>query len=349
MCDLQYLTIEQQIELLKNKGLIIENEEFSKITLIDIGYYKLINGYKHLFQKKCPYLNDYQYINDAKFESIHALYSFDVELSHLTLRITTKIETKFKSLLSNLISEKYGINDKLYFCEKNFNTTTEKNKNNFSKIYKFIYNDIETHLKTEHRALTWYNEKYQFYPFWVLSNILTFGTISKLFNAMKPEDQQSIARTYNIEYNTLISFIQHLVLVRNVCAHNDVLFNYKTLNYIKTNSIKNIYNSLGIQKNEKTDNFEHGINDYLSTIIVFKLLLNKEDFTLFVAEINKQLVTLKKLIPLEIYENLLNLMGLVKDWDRILNSNFHQSKSGVYSVIAESASWLKPSKFSSNA
>lgn len=36
-----HLTIDEQIELLKSRGCIIEDEEFAKNVLFDINYYRL--------------------------------------------------------------------------------------------------------------------------------------------------------------------------------------------------------------------------------------------------------------------------------------------------------------------
>ena len=46
----EFLTYDQQIELLKSKGLSISNESITREALERIGYFQLIGGYKHSFK-----------------------------------------------------------------------------------------------------------------------------------------------------------------------------------------------------------------------------------------------------------------------------------------------------------
>lgn len=45
----EYKTFEQQIDILKERGLIINNIEYAKEILSIHNYYNVINGYKNLF------------------------------------------------------------------------------------------------------------------------------------------------------------------------------------------------------------------------------------------------------------------------------------------------------------
>ncbi|WP_283112590.1 hypothetical protein [Lactobacillus gallinarum] len=44
--DRPFHTLEEQVNLLKGKGIIIQNEDYTKNELMKRGYYSLINGYK---------------------------------------------------------------------------------------------------------------------------------------------------------------------------------------------------------------------------------------------------------------------------------------------------------------
>lgn len=44
----EYKTFEQQIDILKERGLIINNIEYAKEILSIHNYYNIINGYKNL-------------------------------------------------------------------------------------------------------------------------------------------------------------------------------------------------------------------------------------------------------------------------------------------------------------
>ena len=71
-CQNLFLTYTQQIDKLRNeKNLIIDDENSAIDTLHQIGYFKLIGGYKHLFKNK----NDREIQRITHFEDIVALYT----------------------------------------------------------------------------------------------------------------------------------------------------------------------------------------------------------------------------------------------------------------------------------
>lgn len=45
----EFKTIKEQIEILKDRGLVVENEEFASGKLLEKNYYNTINRYKRLF------------------------------------------------------------------------------------------------------------------------------------------------------------------------------------------------------------------------------------------------------------------------------------------------------------
>ena len=48
----QFLTYDEQITFLEEKkGLIITDKEYARRTLLKIGYFPLINGYKEVFKE----------------------------------------------------------------------------------------------------------------------------------------------------------------------------------------------------------------------------------------------------------------------------------------------------------
>lgn len=77
-----FLSYEQQIEKLKvEKELTTENKEFAKEKLKEVGYYRLITGYKDLFWNKVVK----KYKRGVCFKDIYALYEFDKTLKEIFL------------------------------------------------------------------------------------------------------------------------------------------------------------------------------------------------------------------------------------------------------------------------
>lgn len=72
------MTIEEQIDNLKNIGLIIEDDEYARKILNDISYFRLIKAYSLNLKKK-----NGRYIEGTKFSEIVDLYLFNANFRQL--------------------------------------------------------------------------------------------------------------------------------------------------------------------------------------------------------------------------------------------------------------------------
>ena len=74
------LSIEQQIEKLKRRGLLIKDVNIAANYLSNINYYRL-RAYTFPFQDNVNTINDHHFLmNDIHFEDIIDLYCFDRQL-----------------------------------------------------------------------------------------------------------------------------------------------------------------------------------------------------------------------------------------------------------------------------
>ena len=254
------------------------------------------------------------------FEDIYNLYKFDTELKTIVFEAATNIEINFKSLLSEVISSQYGIKEKIYLKKENFAPDTGKaDEYTFAQMKKHIKDSIKKQVDNMQPAVKWYNDNYKYFPFWVVVNILTIGSVSRIYGKLKDSDKIIVVKNYKLPYDYLGSYIRHINLVRNICAHNDVLYRYKSINSIpqKIKNVKDIYKKLGILKNPKTGRYFKGSNDFLATIIIFKLLLSKKNFNLFYTKFKGLLSKLKKTLSPIFYEKILDEMGLPENWFEI--------------------------------
>ena len=309
------MTIDEQVNFLKNeKKLKFKSEKLAKRVLQEVGYYKLINAYK------IPFIINNQYLDNVYFEDIYNLFKFDIELKTIVFEAATNIEINFKSLLSEVISSQYGTKEKIYLKKENFAPDTGKaDEYTFAQMKKHIIDSIKKQVDNMQPAVKWYNDNYKYFPFWVVVNILTIGSVSRIYGKLKDSDKITVAKNYKLPHNYLGSYIRHINLVRNICAHNDVLYRYKSINSIpqKIKNVKDIYEKLGILKNPKTGRYLKGSNDFLATIIIFKLLLSKENFNLFYTKFKGLLSKLKKTLSPIFYEKILDEMGLPENWFEI--------------------------------
>ena len=100
----QATNIEEQIELLNQRGLIINDTNKAKEVLSDIGYYRL-GFYWYFFQKKKD-----QFIDNTTLDDIIKLYYMDADLKHLLLRFLHRVEINFRTKVIYYVSNFYKNN-----------------------------------------------------------------------------------------------------------------------------------------------------------------------------------------------------------------------------------------------
>ena len=309
----EYLTIDEQISLLKDKGLIIDNEKIARKYLKQVGYYKLINGYREpfMFKFKNKGIEQHKFVENTTISELFYLYNFDQDLKNLIFKHICQIEVFIKSLMSDLISRKYGVKQDDYLKQDNFKSDKETQKN-FIEIQTDILNTIKLQ-NGKHKAITWYAENYGYYPFWVVANVLSLGTISLLYSKLKQPDQFEISNSFGLKSKIFESMLMTLLLFRNACAHNEVIYNFKTIRSLAQKEISFIYEKFNIPKDPKNGRYKFGTNDVFALIIIYKLLLDKSQFNEFISKFKSILNKLKKKVDEQMYNGILLSMGIVGD------------------------------------
>jgi len=211
------LSVEQQIKLLQQRGLLIPNLEFAKQCLQTVSYYRLSVYCR-------PYQNhEHKFNSGTSFNLIWDLYSFDKELRILILDAIERIEVAFRTAISNTMSIRYGqlwyLNKQLF---KDINLAKSKFHINLIKnVQDICRNPKEDFLQ---HFYTKYNDKYP--PSWMITECLSFGTLSLIFKNLKHmKDKNTIARVLGYHATIIESWIESLVFTRNVCAHHSRLWN----------------------------------------------------------------------------------------------------------------------------
>lgn len=83
---------------------------------------------------------------------------------------------------------------------------------------------IQDHTYVVHQRKVYHNV-----PLWVLINTLTYGQISKLYTLLPSQIQSSISKNFpHVKEKTLEQYLKILTLFRNVCAHNERLYSFRT-------------------------------------------------------------------------------------------------------------------------
>lgn len=297
---------EQIIKLQSEKKLNIENVDFAMDSLQNISYYALIGGYKHPFID----FKTRKYIGNAKFEDLVALYYFDEDLRGLFFKYSCRVERRIRSLMSYHFTKKHGEQQEAYLNLANY-SSIPKYTADISKLIRLLTNMANSN--RDHEYIIYQRNKYHNVPLWVLMNALTFGQISKMFQFLPQNMQGQICRNFeNVKKNEMIKYMKVSTLFRNVCAHSERLFSYRTHIDIPDTMI---HKKLCITKDGTK--YSKGKNDLFSAVIVFRYLLPKEDFALFKKELIQLLNQYEKENSQISTKILYGHMGFPENWKEI--------------------------------
>ena len=303
-----FKTIDEQIEILKRKGLIIEDEEETKEILLRENYF-FINGYRLLLMNS---YSDKTFVKGSTFKELYALFLFDRSMRNIIFKYLLIIENQLKSITSYQLSKKYGYQEKDYLNLKNF--TEDRSK---IRRVKDLIEKMKRQVRingSKHNATLHYIKNYGYVPMWVLVKVLSFGIVCELYSVLKKEDQIEIASIFNVSTEYLEDFLPILANYRNLCAHEDIMFDHKTEKVIPDTEY---HEKLNIFKMD--DEYIYGKNDIFAVIIMLKYLLRKEDFRIMLKEIDYEKELLDSRIDSIPIEKILDRMGIPKNYLDLLN------------------------------
>ena len=222
----KFSTFSEQVEWLQDeKHLIISDKQYAEDVLKHIGYFPLMGGYKHLF--RIPLTPKYK--DGTSFDEIVSLYEFDAELRELFFKYLLQIERHLRSLMSYYFSEQYGESQSAYLDANNFNNS-RRNHNTVIRLIATLQRAAST---TDYVYINYYRNTYGNIPLWVLINVLTFGNLSKMYKVFPQSLQSKVCKNFGIiNQRQMEQFLSVLTKFRNVCAHGERLFTYRTIDNI---------------------------------------------------------------------------------------------------------------------
>ena len=303
MVEKQFKNLDEQVEILKSKGLVINDEKYTKRVLLRENYF-FINGYRHLFIRS---LKDKRFKEGTTFEELYSLFLFDRSIRNILFKYLLVIENNLKSVFSYQLSKKYGYRERDYLKEKNFTTAKEKQAQ-LNDLLKKMKRQIRVN-GSQHSATLHYVSNYGYIPLWILVKVLSFGIVSEMFSILKTEDQKEIANIYGINHETLIVYLPILANYRNLCAHEDILYENRTQKAIDDT----VYHQL-LKIPKEEDEYTKGKNDLFALIIIMKQLLQQEEFKNMTYEIENVIETLNYNLNTIKINDVLEKMGFPLNW-----------------------------------
>ncbi|MBP3920562.1 MAG: Abi family protein [Bacilli bacterium] len=302
-----FKTLDEQIKILKNKNLIINDEDEAKKVLLKENYF-FISGYRHLLMQN---YKDKCFITGATFDELYSIFSFDRNIRNICFKNILIIENNIKSIISYELSKKYGFQEKVYLNSNNYTSDPLK-----AKQVHDVLNKMRKQLAfngRKHSATTHYMDNYGYIPMWILVKVLSFGLVAEFYCILKIDDKEEIARMYNISIDEMEVFLYLLANFRNICAHEDILYDHRTQRSIPDNGI---HSHLNIEKFE--DEYKYGKNDLFALMIIFKYMLAPSEFREMIRELGYEINILEQKVSSVPVKKILNKIGFPSNWEDIV-------------------------------
>ena len=115
-----------------------------------------------------------------------------------------------------------------------------------------------------------------------------------------------------LKIDTLETYLSILANYRNLCAHEDILYEHRTQRRIPNDKVHDILNIDRIE-----GEYLYGKNDLFAVIIIMKYMLSKEDFMKFSKEISNEIEILDEKINVVPLSDILNSIGFPTNWKDI--------------------------------
>ena len=303
-----FRTIQEQISILESKGLIIDDYLFTEDILIRENYF-FISGYRHWFLKSPK---DRNFIKGTTFRELYALFNFDRQVRNIVFKNLLIIENNLKSIISYQLSKKYGFREKDYLRPENFTKVPDKQRQ-LNDTLKKMKRQIRVN-GAQHSATSHYLNNYGYIPLWVVVKVLSFGIVGELYTVMKREDQEEIANIYDLSIDNLLTYLPILSNYRNLCAHEDILYDHRTQKIIGDTRYHD-----GLDIPTTDGEYIYGKDDLFALIIILKQLLRPEEFRLLINELSYEIDILCGKLKVINIGKVLDTMGFPRNFREILD------------------------------
>ena len=244
------LDYEQQLDQLIRRGLICVDRTRALHYLGHLNYYRLSAYWLPFEADHATHI----FRPGAQFDDVLNLYIFDRELRLMVLDAIERVEVSIRGQWAYILAHRYGPHahmDASLFKQPSpkWDHTKQCTK-------------LELDARSGHEAfLRHYYSKYDesLPPLWAMVEIMSLGQLSKWYGNLRHRgDRNALAHCYDMDETNLTSFLHHLCVIRNICAHHGRLWNraftftfrlptkrpQKLITSLNRQNERNLYNTL---------------------------------------------------------------------------------------------------------
>lgn len=209
-------THSEQVALLQSRGMEISDSAHAESYLKQINYYRL-SAYWLPFEQVHA---SHTFRPGTRFEDVLAIYFADRRLRLLFLDAIERIEVSVRCNWAYQMGHKHGPHA---YLDSALAKRLDFWQTNMEKLEAEVRRSDETFI--QHIRNT-YSEPLP--PVWASVEVMSLGLLSSWYDNLKPSATRvAISNTYQVDESVFSSWLHHLTLVRNICAHHGRLWNRK--------------------------------------------------------------------------------------------------------------------------
>lgn len=310
--DKPFQTYEELVVKLRDEKKLTIPDEARVIALLKKhSYFSLVSGYKTLFKQP-----NGEYRPGTTIEDLLALFEFDNELRDIFFHAIQIIEKHIKSLLSHAFVAKYGADQKQYLDPNNYKFLGVSPMDTYircaevKRLIKVFEGKVRPPFEQKYIEHQW--KKHHNVPLWVAIKVMTLGTTSKMYSLCTQDVQAAVSKEFPIvTEGQLVGMLDFLTRVRNVCAHNERLYNFDAGKKRAIQAMP-LHAQLGIGKTKSY--YHHGQCDLFAAMVCFKYLLSPDEYQKTADKISIQIDLLCQKTKQFPKTKILSCMGFPPNW-----------------------------------
>ena len=239
------LSVDEQVELLLSKGLAADMDMLTE-CLTNVSYHRL-GGYWHTFKQYNEDGSAWRFRDGTDFADVWDRYVFDRQFRLLVFDAIERVEVAIRNDLILNVAVGQG---PFGYLEPATLPNIEAVSGSGDVLYShsMLLGHIKSAVKREMRienpdVLTFtsgHPESGEYLPYWMLLEVVDFGTLVHFFHGLPTNTKSRIARRYGLKrYSVLASWLEIIRFTRNRSAHQARLWNRRNIMKPEIPNLKN--------------------------------------------------------------------------------------------------------------